>query len=1067
MSDQQQGTPSYLESVTSQIPALQLLINLGWKYLTPDECLKLRGGRESNVILDDILTDQLRKINRIEFKGKEYPFTEGNILAGAQALKDFMYDGLIRTNEQIYDLICLGKSLPQSIEGDIKSHTLRYIDWENPKNNAYHCTAEFSVERTGSYETRRPDIVLFVNGIPFVVIECKSPKEKDPVKQGISQHIRNQKDDEIPGLYIYSQLLLSLGMDEAKYATTGTRLDFWAVWKENLDKETQDRLSELVNEPVDKETHKRLLGAPFWKVRHKVEQILAAGSRLTTEQDRLIYFLCRPERLLELTYRYLMYDFGTKKIARYQQYFCVQKIVKRVQDLDNEHRRKGGVVWHTQGSGKSLTMVMLAKALALDLGHVNPRIILVTDRVDLDQQIYDTFRHCGLEPVRADSGRHLADLIKNGKSSIIATVIDKFETAVNLRNVVIDDPNIFVLVDESHRTQYGPRHAKMRKVLPKACFIGFTGTPVAKKNKNTIQKFGGLIDAYPITEAVKDKAVVPLLYEGRHVPQNVEAATIDGWFDKLTVDLTDKQKSDLKKKFATKDQLNKAEMKVQMAAWDIGKHFDANWKGTPFKAQLVAPDKATALLYKKFLDEFGKVRSEVLISGPDDREGETDIHAENKKEVVRFWKEMMKRFGSESEYNKQLIAAFKHGDDPEIIIVVDKLLTGFDAPRNTVLYLTRKMEEHNLLQAIARVNRLHKGKDFGFILDYRGVLESLDHALDLYSTFSEFDKEDLEGTWTNIDEVIAELPQRHSELWDVFKGVKNKQDVEAFERFLEDEERRNKFYEKFAVFARTLGIALSSDKWMTNTPEKEQRRYNADLKFFKNLRYAVRRRYADTIEFSEYEEKIQKLINQHVGAGEVEQITGLVDIFNKEAFEKEVEKAGGEGAKADTIAHRLKKTMTDRWNEDPEFYKKFSKMLQDVIDEFRAERIKAREYLKRVKEIMESVRNRTGDELPEALEGHDVAKAFYGVVERALDGKSGDGFDPVRVGAETAVKIEEALENQRIVNWINNADRKNLMRQDIEDILYELRDEHGVGLDYDTIDDIMEQCLDIYKVRRP
>ena len=319
----------------------------------------------------------------------------------------------------------------------------------------------------------------------------------------------------------------------------------------------------------------------------------------------------------------------------------------------------------------------------------------------------------------------------------------------------------------------------MRKVLPNACYIGFTGTPVMKKDKNTVEKFGGLIDTYTINRAVEDKAVVPLLYEGRHVEQKVDAASIDSWFEKLTEKLTKEQAADLKRKFTTTDQLNKAEQKVARIAWDISEHFRDNWQRTPFKAQLVAQDKATALLYKKYLDEFDLVTSEVLISGPDEREGETDIYAENKQEVIKFWKAMMGKYGSEKEYNKQIINAFKTADHPEIIIVVDKLLTGFDAPRNTVLYLTRSLKEHTLLQAIARVNRLYEGKDFGYIIDYRGVLQSLDQALDLYSALPEFDKEDLEGTLTDVNRVIDSLPQKHSVLWDIFKEIKNKHDEEA------------------------------------------------------------------------------------------------------------------------------------------------------------------------------------------------------------------------------------------------------------------------------------------------
>lgn len=1058
---------TYREDHVSQIPALQLLINLGFTYLTPEEVMEQRGNRRSNVLLEGILSEQLRSMNKVRAKGKEYPFTEGNIYSAVQGLKEVIFDGLIRTNEKVYDLICLGKSLQQSIDGDQKSFTIKYIDWDEPANNVFHCAAEFEVEKPGTYETRRPDIILFVNGIPLVVIECKSPKEKDPIKQAVSQQIRNQKGDEIPSLFIYSQLLLAISMDEAMFATAGTAMKFWSVWKEQFNRTEQSLIRELANRPLTAETKKKLFIHDFRYARKHFEALEQSGDRQVTEQDRTLYSLCRPERLLELAYRYTVFDAGEKKVARYQQFFCVKKIMNRVKELDRTGGRKGGVVWHTQGSGKSLTMVMLAKALALDPAIKNPRIVIVTDRVDLDDQIWGTFRDCGKEPEQAKTGRHLIEMLTGGKEKVIATVIDKFEAGVGVKDVLLQDSNIFVLVDEAHRTQYGSINAKMQKVLPNACFIAFTGTPVAKKQRNTVERFGGLIDTYTIKQAERDKAVVPLLYEGRDAPQLVNAKQIDSWFDKLTEGLSVEQKADLKRKFASKDQLNKAEQKVARIAWDISVHFRDNWQGTGFKGQLVTQDKATALLYKKHLDDFGMVSSEVIISSPDDREGEEDIYSENTQEVVRFWKAMMDKYGTEKQYNKQLINAFKHGETPEIIIVVDKLLVGFDATRNTVLYLTRNLKDHTLLQAIARVNRLHDGKEFGYIIDYRGVLENLDKAIDLYGSLDAFDAADLEGVVTDIDVEIAKLPQRHSELWDVFKGIENKHDLEAYERLLFDEAHRAQFYEKFTAFARTLAIALSSANYLAETPSSQIDRYQKDLGFFKNLRHAVKRRYAEEIDYADFEPKIRKLIDTHVGTGEVELITPLVNIFDEEAFAREVEKVIEPAAKADTIAHRTKMTIHERWQEDPTFYQKFSKVLQDAIDAFRAERIKAAEYLAKVQEVMQAVINRSGDDIPEILSNSDVAKAFYGSIKEIFEHYTEAGVNIIAVSSDAAIGLEDRLEKHRIVNWTTNTDVQNRMKNEMEDFLFELKSKHKLDLAFEDIDTIMEQCLDIFKVRRP
>ena len=1058
--------PSFQEKFISQLPAVALLQNLGYEYLSPEKANEARGDRLGSVLLDKILTDQLRNQNAILFRGRTYPFSEGNILSAVQALKDIVDDGLLPTNEKAYDLLCMGRSLQQSVEGDTKSFQLNYIDWERPENNAYHVTEEFVVERSGSEETRRPDIVLFVNGIPLVVIECKRPDMKDPIGQAISQHIRNQQQDQIPRLFFYAQLLLSISKNEAKYATVGTPAKFWSVWKENFSESDAADLKKRVSLPLSEGQTDRIFATrELWA---REQESYGSIERQVTPQDEALYSLCRKERLLELIFRFMLFDGGEKKIARHQQYFCVNKILDRVRETQSDGTRQGGVVWHTQGSGKSLTMVMLAEALALERSITDFKIILVTDRVDLDDQIYKTFHHCGTQPIQAKTGRHLEQLLKDDKARIVTTVIDKFELAVSRVGVRNEHPDIFVLVDESHRGQFGELHAKMRQALPNACFIGFTGTPVMKKDKSTIDRFGGLIDAYTLEQAVQDKAVVPLLYEGRHVDQKVDSEALDDWFERLTARLSDEQKSDLKRKFSSSDQLNKAEQKVMRIAWDVSEHFRDNWHHTPYKAQLVAQDKATALLYKRFFDEFDMVSSEVLISGPDDREGEEDVHEESKDVVKVFWKKMMAKYGSEKEYNRQIISAFKQADEPEIIIVVDKLLTGFDAPRNTVLYLTRQLKSHSLLQAIARVNRLFDGKDFGYIIDYRGVLQNLDEAFDLYGQLAEFEEEGIEDLARAITDVSAEshkLRQRYSDLWDLFKTIQNRQDEEEYEQLLADEGLRDRFYERLSAFSRTLGVALSSAGFLDATPEKKIASYKADLRFFMRLRSSVSRRYAEVVDFKEYEPRIQKLVDQYVGTGEVERITDLVDIFNAEAFAKEVDRLSSASSKADTIAFRTRRTIRDLMRKDPAFYRQFSELLEDAIRAFREQRLSDAEYLQKVEQIAERVRNRTGDDIPAALAHRDVAKAFFGVLQEVFSDRTNQTANARDIGATISLAIDDIVQEHRIVHWTRNTDVQNRMKLAIEDYLFELMERENLELSFKEIDRILESVLDIARVR--
>lgn len=1072
-------TPSFIEDHISQIPALQLLVKLGYTYLSQEQAMAQRQGRAGNVLLEGILEDRLMAINRIQHKGQTYPFSAVNIYEAIRGLRDMpLVEGLLNTNKEVYELLTLGRSFEETIMGDTRSFPLRFIDWANPSNNAFHVTEEFPVERKGSTKTRRPDVVLFVNGIPLVVIECKRPdlhstEHGTPVQQAISQHLRNQTPEEVPQLFIHAQLLLALSQNDAKYGTVGTPPAFWSQWKEPFDfaqgkgiERAQDSdktaLHSLKNTPLDSAQKNALFGDRFRYVRAFFDQQEQAEMQVN-EQDQLLYRMCHPERLLELIHRYILFDAGEKKVARYQQYFTVKSTLERVKHLEagtepgQGGHRPGGVIWHTQGSGKSLTMVLLAKAIAMEPSIRNARIVLVTDRIDLDDQLYGTFKSCESEAVQARSGKHLAELLREPKARIITTLMQKFE-AVSKRGQVVDEsPDIFVLVDESHRSQYGAGNARMLKVLPNACFLGFTGTPLLGKEKNTARKFGGIIrPAYTIAQAVEDGAVVPLLYEGRHVVQEVDDKTMDNFFDMVSEPLTVYQRADLKRKFSRADQLNAAEQKIWRTAWDISDHWKKNWKGDKYKAQLTAPSKVAALKYKQYLDEIGKVTSEVVISAPDDREGHESAYEETNDAVQRFWKGMMAKYGNETNYQKSIIQRFKGEGDPELLIVVDKLLTGFDAPRNTVLYLCRSLTAHTLLQAIARVNRLFEGKDFGYIIDYYGVLGELDQALTAYSELSEYDEEDLAGTITHVKEEVAKLAERHSQLWDLFKTLPNKQDPEAFQQHLAPKDVRDQFYERLSLFARTLKMAMSTLDFLKNTPEEKVERYRKDAAFFLRLRVSVKMRYSDAIDYRQYEAQVQKLIDTHIKSNEVLQLTEQVNIFDKKAFAEEVEKVEGAASRADMIASRTKKTISERMEEDPVLYKKFSTLLEETIAAYHQKRISDLEYLKKATSIMDQVRTGTEGDEPEQVKDREVARAFYRIVEETLKAIDIE-LDRTRAGT-IAVQLDEIVKAHRIVDWTRKSDIQNKMRQAMEDYLYELRDD-DLELGFDVIDEILDGVM--------
>lgn len=1062
------------EKHQSQVPALQLLVALGFTPLSQEEALRLRGGRLRNVVLDDVLAEQLMRINRFTHRGREYSFDLEDAHEAMRRLKPTpdRLKGLRGTNQDIYDTLVLGTTITKSIDGDSKSYSFRYIDWERPENNVFHVTAEFSVERTASSQTKRCDIVAFVNGIPILVIENKRPTES--LKKADSQLIGYQNEDNIPQLFHFAQLLIGMNRNAARYATVATKPKFWAEWRDEED--TDEAIAPFANRVLTAPEKGAIFSGDFAGARGYFDAMAAEGERAVTAQDRTVFALCRPQRLLDLIRRFTVFDGGVRKVARHQQFFGIRRAVETVKQHDVSGARKGGVIWHTQGSGKSLTMVMLGRSLALERSIENPRIIIVTDRDDLDKQIKDTFKSCDLEPIRATSGAHLLELVQN-KAPLVTTIINKFDTALKNSKLADEDPNIFVLVDESHRTQtgrYGGHSqfaAKMRRLLPKACYLGFTGTPLLKKEKNTLSTFGRFIHRYAIDEAVADGAVVPLLYEGRLVEQQVSGAVIDRWFDKISEGLTENQKRDLKRKFSRMDALAKTDQAIRAKAFDISEHFRQHWQGTGFKAQLIAPSKAAAVRFKEVLDEIGHVSSAIVISPPDDNEGNEEVDQESKDLVRKFWSSMMARYKTEEEYNRQIIDAFKGSGDPEILVVVSKLLTGFDAPRNTVLYVCKSLKEHNLLQAIARVNRLYEDggteKQFGFIIDYEGLLGELDSALTTYSAFEGYEAADLAETVHDVREEIRKLPQLHDQLWDLFKPVRNKKDMEQFEQHLADESLRHEFYARLKAFSRCLHISLSSDKLFDVFDEAKVDALKRDWKQFSELKRSVQLRYQETVDVREFEPKIQKLLDDHVVAMPAETIIEVVNINDPDALKAVVEETGvSEASRADRIASATRRAITEKMDEDPTFYKQFSELLEETIRAYREKRLSEREYLNSVVDLASKVaRKDRGRDVPESIRGDEDAQAFFGVLEGQLKIKDDEPVSGDEA-ASIALEIIDIIKSHLIVDIWSNEVAQNKLRNAIDDYFFDvLRDERGVDLPVQVLDDLELKIMDLARAR--
>lgn len=1015
---------AYLEINASQRPALALFEAMGYTYISPADCDKQRGSRY-HVLLRDILRGQLRRLNRYVYAGAENEFSAANIERAMEDLDEPLTDGLVRTSEKIYDALLLGKSYPETVgDGKMLSFNLRYIDWDNPQNNVFHVTEEFAVDSRDRQHNARPDIVLFINGIPFAVIECKAPHI--PVEEAVGQMIRNQQAAYIPHLFKFAQLVVTTNKNAVKYATAGTPKKFWSVWKEQDDEWLQTRLKALIPD------------------------------RMPTEQDRNIVSLFSRERVFELIRYFILFDANVKKVCRYQQFFAVREIMKTIAESDEHGNRRSGVIWHTQGSGKSLTMVMLAKTILMELKDCHPRVVIVTDRKELDAQIAATFAHTRLTPARATSGRHLVELVNSARADVITSIINKFNT-VERQEIKNPSRDIFVLVDESHRSNYGLMATRMRSVFPNACYIGFTGTPLMKSEKNTMARFGSLIHKYTIRDGVEDGAIVPLIYEGRFVEQKVDEENIDLWFKQTTRRLTEAQREDLRRKWSSIRRLTSTDARIKRIALDISEHFIEGYKDTGFKAMLATNYKRDAIRYLECFEQFGDLNCAVVISPPDMREGVDDADEGADDLVVSFWNKMMQQYGDADRYEEAIKNRFCDGEI-DILIVCSKLLTGFDAPLCQVLYIDKELKEHGLLQAIARTNRLHEGKDYGLIVDYRGLIEKLDTAMDMYSGagLENFDGGDLKGVVVDVMSAIGNLRSAYTQLVELFAPVGSISDAEAVEVFLADDKMRQDFYTLLCAFGRALHLVLNAEQAYNALGKEERQKYQDTFIFFSKVRRSVKLQYCDAIDNAEYEPLMQNLLDTHLSVAGLKKITSPIDILNKDDFEKELEELGSLRSKADAIASRMTRSISEKRDENPAYYDSFSKRIRDALALYKEKVISEAEYLAKMRTIMGDYHaGRSTVSYPERIKNNVHAQAFFGVLTALFDEVEDERITPDFV-AEVSEEITKIVASHSQVDWTNNKTIHDRISQDIDDLFYKYEKEHGLKLSFDLIDKIID-----------
>lgn len=1083
------AVPKFKEEYSSKLPALALLTNLGWTFLSPQQALLARSNKTTEVVLREVLRKELQK-RRFVYAGKTHPLSAAAIDSLImEVCSPALNEGLDAANETLYNHLLYGISVTQFVDGKKANPTVALIDWQDVSNNSFLFTEEFTVTRSNGVEARRPDIVCFVNGLPLVVIEAKRPdgnaKKGPTVEEGISQSLRNQRPDEIPNLFVYSQLLLSISGSDARYGTQGTPSKFWAAWRE--EDLTDLQLYSIKNKKLSDEQKNSLFDYRKPSDRDWYETLIDGGDLAVTEQDKLLIGILSPERLLDMARLFIFFDNEIGKIvARYHQVFSIKRLLERISTKNSKGGREGGVIWHTTGSGKSFTMVLLSKALVLHQSLKQCRVIVVTDRVDLENQLSNTFSSGGelagkkdKDSAMATSGKRLAQQIGKGNERIVFSLIQKFNTATTLPECRNDSEDIIVLIDEGHRSQGGEAHTRMRLALPNASFVAFTGTPLLKDDKTT-NKFGSIIHAYTMQRAVEDKTVTPLLYEERIPDLDVNERAIDSWFDRITEGLTEEQQTDLKRKFAKKGEVYQAEDRINLIALDIANHYVKNIDDG-LKGQIACEYKSTAILYKKYLDEAGLFESAVIMSSPDTREGNTDVDEDKSPEVTKWWKENV---GSqdEKEYTKALIRRFDKDEKLKVLIVVDKLLTGFDEPRNTVLYIDKPLKEHNLIQAIARVNRLHPKKQFGYLIDYRGILAELDTTIEKYQdlaarTQSGYDINDIEGLYQQMSTEYKRLPRLYDDLMSIFKDVKNKSDIEQLRQVLvphmEDRDGvlvdthlkvRDDFYEALTAFTNCLKVALQSatffeDKSFT---ENDRKHYKETVKEFSSLRQLAKQDAGETVQYDEYSEQIKKLMDKHVVGVGVREPEGVYEVGKMGQQKPEEWNEDKTRNETDIIKTRITKMIEQDLLDDPYAKEAFSKLLRQAIQE--AEELfdhPLKQYML-FREFEEQVKERKLPDLPDSFNGNFHAQAYFGVFKKTFPESIFNLEESQDKWVKLAFSVDGLVEMSVAENSISPQNIEADIRQKLLPLIF--KECKAIGAGMDQAKSIVEYVVKITRV---
>jgi type I restriction enzyme, R subunit len=852
-----------------ELPAIEQLKQLGWTYIDGEDLSPEHHSKERNSYKDVVLEKRLRSaIQRINSW-----INDENLNKVVNELIRIQTTTLQEANQSIHETLLHHKSVFQDLGKGNKGQTVKIVDFDNIDNNEFIVTNQFKV--SGVLQNIIPDIILFVNGLPLAVIECKSPYITNPMEAGINQLLRYanrrhpEENEGAERLFWYNQLMVSTHRDRARAGTISSRMEHYLEWKDPYPLKPSD----IRPEPNSQE-------------------VMIAG-------------IFTKANFLDLIQNFIVFEpmdgKVIKKLARYQQFRAVHKTIQRLK-TGTTQGGKGGVIWHTQGSGKSLTMVFLAVKMRRDPIMKEYKLVFITDRIQLDSQLTSTFERTQGETVyHAKSVSELKELLQKDCSDLVTATMQKFqESSENFDFPELNaSEKIVVLADEAHRSQYGILGVALNTALPNAPKIAFTGTPLIKTEQTT-SEFGTYIDTYTIEQAVEDGSTVQILYEGREAQTKVTGDSLDKLFDEYFGDKTDDEKLAIKKKYGTEKAVLEAPQRIRWICIDILRHYREHIQPNGFKAMVVTSSRHAATVYKQMLAELDAPESRVIISGD-----------HNDPEYLRQYTDATKQ----KEYIREFTKPLKESPI-SILIVKDMLLTGFDAPVCQVMYLDRKITDHNLLQAIARVNRTHEGKQCGFIVDYYGLSDYVTEALEMFTSA------DVKGALKNLKEELPKLQACHTRAMKYFKAV-DREDIDACVLVLKDEEVRQPFEIDFRKFAKQMDIIF---------PDTAATPYIPDLMFLGKVNQSAKNMYRDPqLDISGVGEKVRKLINDHIYATGVDPKIPPIDLLATN-FKEHVSAVKSSKAKASEIEHAIKSHITINLENDPAYYKKLSEKLESIIN---------------------------------------------------------------------------------------------------------------------------------------